>query len=185
MSRSPRYILLPYRILARRWRVPAFLMIPAGLTLAWAFWQAPDTGPRASIAGLIISLIGLLLFIYTLVAARACIRLDQNRFVMQTPLYPVAFSYQRIERVGSAEFRRLFPPEDAKAVTWRLYHDLWGMTMPTISLTGFPLPRWWLRLWFHPYLFHPTETGIVVPIEDWLSFNRQIETLRSQWRERR
>jgi len=46
-----------------------------------------------------------------------------------TPLYAVAFSYQRVEMIKTAEFRALFPPEKEKADGWRFYHDLWGRTV--------------------------------------------------------
>ncbi|MBN1248029.1 MAG: hypothetical protein JXC32_10255 [Anaerolineae bacterium] len=184
-SQTSRFPLLPYRILAKRWRGPAFLMIPAGVALTWALPYVPGTDPAMAPMGLGISVIGLLIFAYTLLMARAHVSCHSNRFVVHGPLYPVAFSYQRIDRVGSAEFSRLFPPENAKAAIWRLYRDLWGTTVPTLSLKDLPLPKWWLRLWLHPYLFHPTETGLVVPVEEWLTFIREIETLRTQWRERR
>lgn len=184
-AESSRFTLLPYRMLARRWRLPAFLLIPAGVALAWALPRVPNVNPALAPLGLVISVVGLLIFVYTLLMSRATVSCQRNRFVIQGPLYPVAFSYQRIERVGSAEFSRLFPPEKEKAATWRLYRSLWGKTVPTILLGTLPLPRWWLRLWLHPYLFHPTETGVVIPVEEWLTFIRRIETLRTAWREGR
>lgn len=180
-----RFPLLPYRMLAKRWRWPAFLLIPAGLALYWAFPYVPDVNPRLAPLGLVISLVGLLLFVYTLLMRRAHISCHASHFVIHAPLYPVAVSYQRIERIGSAEFRQLFPPEKQKATIWRLYRRLWGLTVPTISLKALPLPRWWLKLWLHPFLLHPTETGLVIPVDEWMLFIRRTESLRTAWRERR
>jgi hypothetical protein len=172
-------------MLAKRWRWPALLMIPAGIGLYWALPRVPGSIPQLAPLSFVISLVGLLLFIYTLLMSRAHVSCHTSHFVIHTPLYPVAISYQRIERIGSAEFRRLFPPERQKGPIWRLYRRLWGMTVPTISLKALPLPRWWLRLWLHPFLFHPSEVGLVMPVDDWLRFIRSIESLRTEWRERR
>ena len=184
-SKTPRFPLLPYRILAKRWRLPAFLMIPAGIALTYALPYVPGVNPALAPLGLAVTIVGLLIFAYTVLLGRARISCHDNRFVIHTPFYPVAISYQRIERVGSSEFRRLYPPEKEKAAIWRLYRELWGLTVPTISLKALPMSRRWLRLWVHPYLFHLTECAMVIPVEDWLTFIRQIESLRTQWRERR
>lgn len=171
--------LLPYRMLVQRWRLAAFLMIPAGVGLYWAVPQLmPD---RQSIAALAlgISIVGLLLSLYTLLAVQARVTCEKDHFTVRTPLYPVAFSYRRIDLVRPVEFSSLYPLEEARAVHRRIYYKLWGKTVPTITLKGYPLPIWWLRLWFHPYLFHPKESGLVLPVDDWMAFTRQLDTLRT------
>jgi hypothetical protein len=175
------FYLLPYQSLARRWRLPAFLLMPAGAGL---YWLAPDRVQLAPVT-LIVSLVGLLIFIYTLLAAHARVTCEQDHLTIRTPLYPVAFSYQRVDLIRPVEFGSLFPPNAAKTAHLRLYHELWGMTVPTLTLKGYPLPRWWLRLWFHPYLFHPQEIGLVLPIKEWMAFTRQLETQRTPQRRRR
>ena len=182
---SSRFRLLPYQALAKRWRGPSLLMIPAGAALLWASPQLAASGIRSVTLSLTVLVVGALIFVYTLVASRAHISCHDNRFVVHTPLYPVTFSYQRITIIRSVEFGTLFPAGKAQSPKWRLYRDLWGKTAATIELKGFPMPCWWLKLWLHPYLFHPTETGLVVPVDDWMRFIRQMETLRTTWRQQR
>jgi hypothetical protein len=177
--------LLPYRSLARRWRVPAFLMMPAGVALYWAVPQLTPDRPHIAPLALTVSFVGLLIFLYTLLATQARVTCEQNHLTIRTPLYPVVISYQRIDLIRPVEFGSLFPPDKAKAAHLRLYYELWGKTVPTLTLKGYPLPRWWLRFWFHPYLFHPQEIGLVLPMDDWMSFARRLETLRTAQRRNR
>jgi hypothetical protein len=77
----------------------------------------------------------------------------------------------------------MFPPKEAKRSRWNLYHGIWGKTVIVIMLKSFPMPIGWIRLWFHPYLLHPTEKALVLPIEDWMGLSRQLEIRQMEWRE--
>jgi len=180
-----RFALLPYRPIAKRWRWPALLMIPAGVAFYIATTSSGQHKPQVALLALVPSVIGAIIFIYTLLAGRAHVSCHSNRIVVHTPLYPIAFSYQRLGEIRSVEFRTLYPPEKEKTARWRFYSDLWGRTVPTISLRGYPLATWWMKLWVHPYLLHPKETGLVLPVEEWMSLVRRIETLQTQWRQGR
>ena len=180
-----RFPLLVYRPIAKRWRWPALLLIPAGIGFYQVVAAAGNHSPQIALLALIPSAIGAAIFVYTLLAARAHVSCHANRFVVHTPLYPIAFSYQRVAMIRSVEFRNLYPPEAEKTARWRFYKDLWGRTVPTVSLRGYPLALWWMKLWMHPYLFHPKETGLVLPVEEWMTLVRRMETLQTQWRERR
>ncbi len=179
------FYLLPYRALAKRWRFLSFMLIPAGVLLWWLIPNLPDTNPALAPLGFLLSGVGLLLTLYTLRLGSAQVHCYDNRFVIRNPIYPVAFSYQRITLVRSVEFRSVFPPEDAKPARWRIYKNLWGKTAIVVDLTDYPMSRNWLRLWFHPFLLHPKETALVLPIEDWMGLSRQLESQRIAWKERK
>ena len=194
MTRSSRtrFRLLPYRMLAKRWRTPSVLLIIAGLFLWW--WGGtmtpnemselpiqPPIGPLA----LIIAIVGGLILIYTLLANRANIQCQSNRLVIHVPLAIIAVSYARVILTRPVEFRSIFPPEEERSARFRIYRSLYGKTVPVVDLKGYPLPPWWLRLWLHPFLLHPTETALVVPVEEWMTFTRTLDSLRTQWRENR
>jgi hypothetical protein len=177
-------------MLAKRWRTPAVLVVVAGLVLWWAgrgldprevneWGIRPPTGPLA----LIIALAGGLIVIYTVLAKQANIQCESNRLVIHVPLMIVAVSYARVVLTRPVEFRSIFPPEEEKSARFRIYRSLYGKTIPVVDLKGYPLPKWWLRLWLHPYLLHPKETALVVPVEDWMTFTRTVDSLRTQWRE--
>jgi hypothetical protein len=153
--------------------------MPAGIVLYWALPRWMEGGHRRAPLALGLSIVGFLIFVYTLLAGHAHVRLLPNRLVIQGPLYPVVVSYQRVTMVRSVEFRQLFSPEQASGYRWRLYRSLWGKTVPAVDLKGLPLPRWWLRLWLHPFLIHPNQAALIFPIEDWLTFIHRLETLRT------
>ena len=191
-STTTRFKLLPYKMLAKRWRTPALLVVAAGLALWWTgrgldpeeineWGIQPPTGPLA----LIIAIAGGLIVIYTLLASHANVQCESNRLVIHAPLMIVAVSYARIVLTRPVEFRSIFPPQEEKPARSRIYHMLYGKTVPIVDLKGYPLPKWWLRLWLHPYLLHPKETALVVPVEEWMSFTRTLDSLRTRWRENR
>ncbi len=180
-----KFKLLPYQMLAKRWTGPAFWLIPAGIALGWAIPKLPQLNQQYSFAGWVVAGIGVLLFTYTLLLRRAHIRCHKNNFVIHTPFYPVAFSYQRIEMIRLLDFKSIFSPEKEKKARRQLYADLWGKTVVAVNLKGYPLPLWWLRLWLHPYLLHPGETALVLPVEDWMKLSLKLESLRTAWLETR
>ncbi|MBN2002528.1 MAG: hypothetical protein JXA21_04160 [Anaerolineae bacterium] len=187
MSKKPKnqFQLLPYLILSKRWFGPACWLIPGGYGLWWAAPKLflPDPGLRILLLG--VSVIGGLLAIYALLAHRARITLHKQHFVIHTPFYPIGFSYARIFMTRPVMFSAIFPPENEKRARWRMYQSIWGRTVVAIDLKAFPMPRWWLELWLHPYLLHPHEKTLILPIEDWMALSRQIEDHRVSMRENR
>jgi hypothetical protein len=179
-----KFRLLPYQALAKHWLPPALWMIPAGLLLWWIIPRVPQVPARLSPVSLIVSVVGLLITVYALLAKQAHVSFHSNRFVIHTPVYPMAFSYRRVDLVRPTEFRGIFPPDEEKRSRWRLYKNIWGKTTVVVSLKGYPMPVGWLRLWFHPFLIHPKETAVILTVEDWMSLSRTLEDLRTEWRER-
>jgi hypothetical protein len=168
--------LLIYKPLAQHWRTPAFLLIPAGIVLWWAAGINPHLNTRYRWAALGVSVIGLVIFIYTGLARRASICCTPDHFTLRGPIYPVVFSYRRIKDIRPVDFATIYPPTEEKRARWRLYRDLWGKTAVVVDLKGYPLPQKWLKLWFSSYLFHPKETALVLLVDEWMSLVRQIET---------
>ncbi len=180
-----RYPLLVYREMTRTWVWPAIWLIPGGVALWWAVPQVPQLDARFAPAGLVMSVAGILLLGYILLARRARVTCSKSKFVIHTPLYPVAFSYGRITMIRPVEFNMIFSPREEKSTRQRMYARLWGKTALVINIRGFPLPLGWLKLWFHPYLLHPKEKALVLLVEDWMALSIQLETRSTEWRERR
>lgn len=180
-----RFRLWPYVLLSKRWLMPAFWLIPGGLALWWAAPNLFLTDQRLAPLILGISGIGVLLVIYALLARQAQVSCQPNRFVVHTPFYPVAFSYSRVELIRPVLFNTIFPPEKEKRARLQMYFKLWGQTVVVVSLKSYPLPLWWMKFWFHPYLLHPQERALVLPVDDWMGLSRQLEVQRTHWREQR
>ena len=89
------------------------------------------------------------------------------------PIHPMAVSYKRIKLVHPIEFSYALSTTKSKKISIQtLYGNLWGKTVPVVMLEGFPLPRWWVKLWFHPFLLHPDENGILLVVDDWMACSR-------------
>ncbi len=176
-----KFPLLIYQTLSKRWLISSLLLIPLGLLL---WWTQRQSGPYA-FATLFIPLAGSFLTIYALLARGAAVVCSQKHFAVRTPLMPVVFSYRRVENVRPLEFAVAFPPLEEKSARRRLYQKLWAKTAVVVDLKGLPVPRWWLKLWFSPYLLHPTEKALVLLVDEWMALVRQIETHRTALQERR
>lgn len=183
-KQTERFPLLYYQHLARRWRLPAFWLIPAGLILWGGLIQTPQFSPHIAWLTLLIPIAGALIFVYTLLAKRACVHTRAGAFVLHTPLYPLAISYRRITNIRPVEFVRLFPPEEEKAARRKLLQPLWGKTAVVVDLKTYPVPLWWLKLWLSPCLLLPHNTGLVFVVEDWMGLIRALEMARSQLHQR-
>ena len=180
-----RFPLLPYQALSRHWLWPALLMIPAGVVLWWIVPSVPSLDPRYAPAAFIISIAGIIIAIYALLARQAHVRVGQGYFTVRTPLIPVVFSYTRIEIHNPTQFNEIRPPMEEKPARRRLYRGLWGKTVIVVDLKSYPAPRWWLKLWLHPYLFHPRKQALVLFIDDWMTLSRTLQTKLTAWRQRR
>lgn len=181
MKKNTRFSLSVYQVIAKRWKTPAILLIPAGIGLWWLAPQIPEFNPAYTPASLVIAGVGLLITLYTFLAGSAHIRCSTSNLVIQTPIYPLTFSYKRIENIRSAEFSKIHSPKNEKPARWRLYKNLWGKTAIIITLKSYPLPLEWIKLWFHPFLLDPKEKALVLLVEDWMGLSRQLEIKRTAW----
>ncbi|MBN1259386.1 MAG: hypothetical protein JXB35_01795 [Anaerolineae bacterium] len=184
-TRNPRFPLLIYQAIGKRWRGPSFLLIPAGVSLWWATRQSAALNTEYAALALIITLVGFLLFAYSLLAHNAGVRCHEQHFTVGSAIYPLNFSYRRITTVRPVQFNQIFPPTQEKAARRRLFESYWSKTTVVVDLNGYPLPLWWIKLWFSPYVIVPDGTGLVLLVEDWMGLIRQLETARSFQAEKR
>lgn len=178
-KQKTRYKLLPYQILAQHWMLPAILLIPAGFGFRWGVSRLTELNPASADFGWLISIAGALLTLYSLLAHQSHVSFQKDHFTIHAPIHPMAISYKRVKLVHPIEFSLLFPPQKAKRSQYRLYHKLWGKTVPVVMLEGLPFPRWWLKLWFHPFLLHPDEQGILLVVDEWMACSRTLDTFRT------
>jgi hypothetical protein len=100
---------------------------------------------------------------------------------IQTPIYPLAVSYSRIKIVRPTTFAQVFDPAKEKPGRREWLRPYWGMTSIVVEISKFPLPEFWLRLWFDRYMLPPNHTGFVFLVDDWMTFSRQLEEFRNEW----
>jgi len=177
---NPIFNLLIYRALAKRWLGPSLWLIPGGIVLWGAAAYGTFLDKRYAGLTLLVTLVGILLTTYNLLARRAAVRCHSKYFTVQTPIYPAAFSYRRVASIRPIEFNALFPAEKEKEARRQLYRGLWGKTAVAVDLKSYPVPLWWLRLWFSPYLLNPKDKGLLLLVDDWMALTRQLEIGRSK-----
>ncbi len=180
MKASKAFPLLVYREAVKSWGGPSFWMIPAGGLLWWALSTDPETSPLAWLS-IGISIVGLLIFIYTRLARNACVRCYEDHFTIYTPFYPIAISYGRVTMIRPSEFKMIFPLEKEKEIRINIFRSLWTKTAILVDVKSYPLPFWWLKLWVSPYLLNPKGNGLVLLTEEWMTLSRQLGDARSNW----
>jgi hypothetical protein len=183
-KQGKRFPLLIYAHLWRRWGcLGALLMVTSG-----ALWLV---APRLSITdpmrylALFPVLVGGILLLYGYAARNmAHVRCLRTCLRIQGPIYPLFVSYSRIAGTRPAQIGKILDPQRDKAArrAWPLRY--WSMTAVVLDLKGFPINEWWLRLWFNRYLFHPTDTALLLLVEDWMSFSQQLDSFTSAYRTR-
>ncbi|MGB9775181.1 MAG: hypothetical protein ACPLYD_08375 [Anaerolineae bacterium] len=182
-KRAARFPLLVYAPL-RRWGSLGLLTA----LLVGAFWlllpRVLGPTPLRPLT-LLAALAGMVLFVYGRFAPRvAHVRCDPAGLRLQGPLMPLLISYRRVERTRLAPLAKVFDPrKDRAARRWPPAY--WGMTAVLVDLKGYPVPPWWLRLWFDRHLFLPDGTGLVLLVEDWLGLSQQLDGALSAYRARR
>jgi hypothetical protein len=182
-KRAARFPLLVYTPL-RRWGSLGLLTA----LVVGSFWllmpRVLGPTPLRPLA-LLATLAGGVLLVYGCLAPRvAHVRCEPAGLRLQGPLMPLLISYRRVERTRLAPLTKVFDPQkDRAARRWPLAY--WGMTAVLVDLKGYPVPPWWLRLWFDRHLFLPDGTGLVLLVEDWLGLSQQLDGALSAYRARR
>lgn len=182
-KRTARFPLLVYTPL-RRWGSLGLLTA----LLVGAFWllmpRILGPTPLRPLA-LLAALAGAALFVYGRFAPRvAHVRCEPTGLRLQGPLMPLLISYRRVEGTRLAPLAKVFDLQKDRAAR-RWPQAYWGMTAVLVDLKGYPVPPWWLRLWFDRHLFLPNGTGLVLLVEDWLALSQQLDSAISAYRARR
>lgn len=182
-KRVARFPLLVYAPL-RRWGSLGLLTA----LVVGAFWlllpRVLGPTPLRPLA-LLAVLAGGMLFTYGHFAPRvAHVRCEPTCLRLQGPLMPLLISYRRVERTRLMLMAKVFDPRrDRAARRWPPAY--WGMTAVLVDLKGYPVPPWWLRLWFDRHLFLPGGTGLVLLVEDWMGLSQQLDSaLSAHWARR-
>ena len=181
-----RFRLLIYERMWKRWAWPCVLIIPASFALWWVVPYLGVTQTLYRTLALIPALIAFLLLVFTSMARRlAWVQCRANYLRIQTPFYPLSISYSRFKEVLPNTFYQVFDLRKEKAARRRWLKPYWSQTAIVVRLTRYPVPLWWLRMWFSPYLLLPKVPGFVFLVDDWMGFSRQLDDFRADWETRR
>ncbi len=185
-KRGNRFRLLIYERMWQRWAWPCILITLASVALWWFVPRIPIIYRPWGDLALVPALVSLVLLGYAFLARRmAWVQCRPNHIRIQTPFYPLVISYSRVKGVRPNPFHKIFDPQQEKGARLRWLQPYWSKTVIVLDLSGYPMSRAWLRLWFSPYLLVPDAPGFVFLVEDWMALSRQVDDYRTAWEGRR
>jgi hypothetical protein len=180
-NRGKKFPLLVYQRWGKMLRAPS-LLIAIASGISW--WYAP-TNPELQgreWTFLIIAIIGVLIFIYSLLARRAAyVQCRANHLMIRTPFLPLAISYKRIIKTRSVEFHSQLSLPKMGRPQRRLLQPYLGRTTVLLEMRKLPSSKRQLRLWLPWYMFAKQVPGLVLLTDDWMTLSQQITSYSDRW----
>ena len=153
---------------------------PADLVARFPQWP-----PQYDWILLAIGSIAFVLFVFRLVASQIpFIQCTEENFKIQTPLYPIVFSYRRVKGTRPNALFEVFRKDDVSGQEARFLEKYSGQTAIIVEMDGYPLSLDWLKFWMTNLMFTPDGRGIVLWVEDWMTLNRELSDFKDKWRNR-
>jgi hypothetical protein len=184
-QRGKRFRLLYYDRLIGRKRVPSFL-IAATLLGLWFGVSTQELGwPDQEMANLLLSagLLTLGFWLFTLLGPiLAYAQTHEDHLSLQTPIYRLKIPYRHIRNTRPVKLQRIYPNATLSYGQRNFLRPFLEHTALAIDLQGLPSPSILLRLFFHRFTFSPEATGLVLLVEDWMGFSRQLSNRIDHWR---
>ncbi|MEP7358195.1 MAG: hypothetical protein ABI847_13200 [Anaerolineales bacterium] len=175
-----RHSLLLYEKLYASWRLPS-IGISLLLSLLWRAAPAPLNAEPVHSVLLAGALAALLMFLYSLVAARlSYVECTPTHLRVSTPFFWLAVSYNRVRLVKPVKFTPGRMPLGRR----RYAQPLDGQTQVAVELFHYPVHRNWLRLWLNEFILATHMHGMQFLVSDWMALSRDIEVGRSLWQAR-
>jgi hypothetical protein len=186
-----RLILYTY-ILNRWWRITLALGISLMVLVTVIVWL-PTVLPQYTapvVAGIVVWLTGgtgvfaILLTIFMIAVRKsAYVQLCDNHLMVVTPFLRMNISYRRFIQTTSTDMGHLFPVAKINKRSHAYIRPLASQTAIVLELKGWPLPRWALGLFLAPFFFPDQTSRLALLVPDWISFNTEMDSFRSTWRD--
>jgi hypothetical protein len=186
-----KYRLVIYEYMLNRWWPVTLLMalcIFLNVGVLWGaewYFSAPGQNPLPTISssnGTVMLAIGVisLLFSFFLIFTRkgAYVQLFDDHLRMVTPFFRLNVSYKRIQKSTTAQLFNLFPPKSLSMWKRDLIEPISGRTVVVVHLTAYPLSRFILRMFLSPFFFYDNSSHFVLMVDDWMSFNTDLDSRR-------
>jgi extradiol dioxygenase family protein len=158
--------------------------------LAASFFLGDEADPNALNVLLWCSLglffIGLLRLMFTLLVSKvACVECRPASLRIRTLFFPLVISYRRIKETRPSLVREIFPPETYKERYEQLLETLWGETAIVVRLNKLPMSTGLIKTLLGPLILDPNGHGLVLLVDDWMGFSRQLDQAINDYSSRR
>jgi hypothetical protein len=182
-----KYRLLMYEHMLGRWWPSMFALAIA--LLAWGgaafYFGGMADNPLPLLHrddGLTVLAIGgvAVLFSFSLSAMgkMAYVQLFPSYIRLVTPFLRMNISYKRLQRSSTTQVSELFPPQKMSGVQRDIIGPISGSTAIILFLTAYPMSRVILRLFLSPFFFYDKTPHLVLMLDDWMGFSRELESRR-------
>ncbi len=183
-----KYRLLIYEHVVDRWW-PTLL----GLALIFLGWGGTafylgglEKNPLPTLHrddGLVMLVVGgvtlLCTFIISAMGKMAYVQLFPAYLKLVTPFFRLNISYKRINRSTTTQVSDLFPPQSISGINREIIAPISGTTAIVVFLTAYPMSRNILKLFLSPFFFYNKTAHFVLIVDDWMTFNRELESRRT------
>jgi hypothetical protein len=164
---------------------PTLLLL---LALAVLWWYAPFIMFLAPYDFVVLFVGGLCLALFAVTYGGRFVSYVQCRpdhLRIQTPIFRLAVSYQRIHTVRPVKFGQQYPADKQRWSQRRFLEPLLGLIGVAVTVQSYPISLRWLRVWLNDYMFTRDAPGFLFLVDDWMSLSREIDVYRDRWRDRR
>ncbi len=177
-------LLLYSRLYDTIWWPLVLLLIALGAL----WWYAPFIIFLAPFDDLVLfaaGLCALLLLGSALARPLSFVQCRPNHLRIQTPIFRLAISYDRIVTVRPTKFSDQYPPTTQRWSQRRFLDPFFPATAVGVTVRSYPIALKWLKVWLNDYLFTRDAPGFLFLVDDWMSLSREIDVYRDRWRDRK
>jgi hypothetical protein len=118
---------------------------------------------------------GLILIFSFVLRLRSYVQCRGAVLWVQLPFYHLAIPCQAIKATRLTELHRMFPEGGLRWGQRRFVGPILGKTVVIVELEEQPLPSLPRRLWLCWAMVCPDEAGLIVAVDDWITFRTELD----------
>ena len=107
-----------------------------------------------------------------------------DHLLIQGSFRSIRLPYTHILGIIPSQISQHYQLDELNTSELRLLSEFYEAPCAMVRLEKEPVPRWAQRLLYTRFLFATERPGLLLLVEDWVNMTKQIETARTQWREK-
>ena len=140
----------------------------------------PRADPYRGGLGVVLAGSGLILILSFIFRLRAYAQCRPQVLRIQLPFRHLEIPYRAIRTSRPTELYYLFPPRQVRWTQRHFLTGLFGRTVVVVEMERLPWPRAGRRLWLSPFMLSPEGEGLILPVRDWMAFQRELDEFKSR-----